>query len=181
MMKRFRFNNLMFAGLILLFAFSIASAQFQALPPDGENPPPRRPNLLRELNLSDDQIQQIRRLNRQRRPVMIESQRRLREANMALDKAIYADTEDESEIQLRMKELQSAQAEVIKNRTITEREVRKILTFEQLARFRTLRSEYMQVNNPANRPNNRRQNLRNIPRGLRQKPAGNPPRRRPVQ
>jgi Spy/CpxP family protein refolding chaperone len=173
-MKRFSFYNLIFAELLLIFAFSTAQAQFLN-PASGENAPPR-PNLLSELNLSNEQIQRIRRLNKEKRPMMQEAQRRLREAINALDAAIYAETENEAEIQARVNELALAQAEVIKNRTIIEREIRRILTPDQLARFRALRAEYMRVNNPPNR-RHPSQNLRNLRRGIPPKPFGNPPRR----
>jgi Spy/CpxP family protein refolding chaperone len=174
-MKRFHFNKLIFTALLLVFAFSAATAQFPAAQEVG-NPQPR-PNLLRELDLSNDQIQRIRRLNQERRPLMQESQRRLRKANIALDEAIYAETENEALIQSRLKDLEAAQTEVNKNRIFTEREIRKILTPEQLARFRSLRAESMRRNNPGNRMMNRPGGMRNNPRRFPPKPPGNAPRR----
>ena len=56
-----------------------------------------------------------------------------------LDQAIYADAVNESEIQNRLKELQAAQAEIARIRAMSELEVRKILTPEQLVKFRDLR------------------------------------------
>src|SRR6187551_2529791 len=64
--------------------------------PEMRQPNPNRPhdnqsNLLRQLGLSPEQIQQIRRIKMEQRPSMDEAQRRFREANRALDEAIYAD------------------------------------------------------------------------------------------
>jgi Spy/CpxP family protein refolding chaperone len=176
-------SKLILTSLFLIFSFSVVSAQ----PPDAlqeeANFPsagrPPRPNLLQELDLTKNQIQQIRRLNQERKFVMQDSQRRLREANRALDEAIYSDSDDETEIQMRLREVQAAHTELIKNRTITERAVRRILTPEQLSKFRNLRSEFMQTNGRGNFINNRRDRLRSLPKGMRQRRFGNrqnPPR-----
>ena len=174
-MKKFSFYSLISTLLFLVFSFSSVSAQLPGgQPPEPDNPPPaQRPNLLEELNLSADQIQQMRRLNQERRPEIQAAQLRLREANRALDAAVYADVENESEIQNRMKEVQAAQAEMVKNRTIMERAIRRILTPQQLARFRELREQFMHNEPRQNRMNNRRKRLKNMPQGF--------PRRRVIQ
>lgn len=168
-MKKFNFYYLIFAFLLAVTMVSFSKAQAPDAPPSGEGNE-SRPNLLRELDLSPQQIQQIRRLNQERRPVMQEAQERFREANRALDNAIYDDSENESEIQTRMKEVQIAQFEVVKNRVSTERAIRRILLPEQLARFRELRGQFA-GRNDARRPNNnnRRQSLKSLPNGQRRK------------
>ena len=70
------------------------------------------------------------------------AQERLHDANKALDEAIYADTLNEQDMQAKMKEAQLAQAEVVKIRFMNELEVRKILTPEQLVKFRELREKF---------------------------------------
>lgn len=130
-----------------------------------------RPNLLRELGLSHEQVQAIRRMNQARRPLMEDATRRLREANRALDMAIYADNLNQDDVDARLKELQSAQAEVAKLRFQGELELRKVLTPEQLSKFRVLREQFgrrreMRQNRrrgipPAQRPLNR---IRQLPR-----------------
>lgn len=134
----------------LLFLFSLAAALAGIVSAQGGPPPDevsqtqeaaeRRPNLLQNLGLRPDQIQQIRAMNRRRRPVMEVAQLRLREANAALDRSIYADSLDEAEVSLRLREFQAAQAEVARIRFQSEVELRKILTPDQLVRFRTLRA-----------------------------------------
>jgi len=169
-MKKFKLFNLIFAVLFLTLTFTAVNAQDQP-PPDAPKPQfnePRRPNLLQELGLSQEQRQQIRRLNADKRPLIREAQMRLRQANRNLDQAIYADDVDETEIQARMKELQLAQAEVIKIRSLTELAVRKILTPEQLVRFREIRRQFAerlenrqnQRKNPITDAPNRRKNNR---------------------
>ena len=132
-----------------------------------------RPNLLAELGLSRDQIQQIRRINQESRLKRQEAQQRVREAQKFLDEAIYADSADEAELQIRLKNLQLAQAEIIKLRILTEFAVRKILTPEQLVKFREVRQSFMRAAEnrfaqPKNRPfNNPNKPLKNRQRRLR--------------
>ena len=104
---------------------------------------PKRPGLLVQLNLTREQIQQIREINRQNRPQIREANRRLREANRNLDTAVYRDTADEAEVQTKIKDVHDAHAEFIKLRAQTEFAVRKVLNSEQLAKFREIRQQTM--------------------------------------
>ena len=128
------------AVLILAFAAFGVSAQDGAPPEEAANFGPQRPNLLENLGLSQDQIRQIRIMNRDRKPLMESAQQRLRESNRALDQAIYGDQLDELEVQARLAAFQAAQAEVSRIRFQSEVELRKILTPDQLAKFRQLRA-----------------------------------------
>ena len=103
----------------------------------------KRPGLLVQLNLTREQIQQIREINRQNRPQIREANRRLREANRNLDTAVYRDTADEAEVQTKIKDVHDAHAEFIKLRAQTEFAVRKVLNSEQLAKFREIRQQTM--------------------------------------
>lgn len=125
----------------------------------------RRPNLLRELGLSIEQMRQIKQLNADRRPSMQQALRRVREATRNLDQAIYADAVNESEIQTRLKELQTAQAEIARIRATSELEVRKILTAEQLVKFRELRRRFTEMRENFNerRENPMRDGNKNLP------------------
>lgn len=120
----------------------------------------RRPNLLAELILTPEQIRQIRRLNLEKRPAMREIQQRLREASRNLDHAIYAESIDDSQIQLRLKEVEAAQIEVINMRSQTELAIRRILTPEQLSKFRKLRQQFLEkMGERQNRQENRQFNF----------------------
>lgn len=101
-----------------------------------------RQNLLRQLNLSREQIQLIRRNNMARRPLMTAAQSRLREANRQLDQAIYADIIDEAAISARTLEAQEAQSDLIRLRSEGELAIRKVLTPDQLRVFRELRERF---------------------------------------
>lgn len=155
--------SLIFVFLFICIGFSSAFAQDDMMPPK-EFKEARRPNLLRELNLTPEQVEQIRQINLVNKEKVREAQIRAREATKNLDQAIYADVQDENVINERVRQLQAAQAELTKLRAATEFAVRKILTPEQLTRFRELRQQFMQMRN--NRQNNRfeRQNRRrNLP------------------
>lgn len=189
-MKKLHIYSLLLIAVIGLMAISAFAQDGRppgdrpmGPPPDGQGPPPNgrpgdRGQLLRELGLSQEQFQQIRRMNADRKPVMEAAHRRLNEANRALDEAIYADTLNEQDIEGKMKEVQAAQSEMTKLRVMNELQVRKILTPEQLVKFRELREKFerlrenfkeriddrrpnLPVNNqnlrpPGNRPNNQR-------------------------
>lgn len=101
-----------------------------------------RNNALRQLGLSNEQIEQIRRINIDRRAQMEAAQKRLKEANRALDAAIYADVVNDSEVQTRLAEVNAAQNDVAKMRFMNELAVRRILTHEQLVRFREIRQRF---------------------------------------
>src|SRR6185436_17750075 len=98
---------------LFLFILIAVSATANALhaqdgPPPGDSGPrdergDERPNLLAELGLSPEQVQQIRRMNQERRPTMMQAQRRMREANRSLDMAIYRDSVNDEEFQARLK------------------------------------------------------------------------------
>lgn len=143
-------------------------------PPEAANQfAPQRPNLLEHLGLSQDQIRQIRLMNRERKPLMEAAQQRLREANRALDMAIYGDEVDDGAVQARLKEFQAAQAEVAGLRFRSELALRKILTPDQVVRFRNLRARLARARQdqqqrgqqpPEDRPLRR---LRQIPRQTR--------------
>lgn len=135
--------------LFLLIAVSSTATALRAQdgPPPGEGGPreergDNRPNLLAELGLSPEQVQQIRRMNQERRPTMMQAQRRMREANRTLDAAIYRDTVNDEEFQTRLKEVQTAQSELARLRFENELAVRRILTPEQLIRFREIRKRF---------------------------------------
>ena len=101
-----------------------------------------RPSLLRELGLSHEQMRQIRQINIQRKPQMERAQSAHRDAMKALDAAIYADIVNDSDVSARIRDLQTAQAEIATLRFESELSVRKVLTAEQLARFREIRQSF---------------------------------------
>lgn len=142
----------MFLLLVAAFVFVPFAAAQDGKPAEGQSRDTQRPaanqpqdirvNVLRQLGLSPEQIQRIRRMNAERKPLMDEAQKRFRDANRSLDEAIYADQVIDQDFQDRLKAVQRTQAEVARIRSINELSVRKILTPEQLQRFRELRRRF---------------------------------------
>jgi Spy/CpxP family protein refolding chaperone len=170
-MKKINLFKFIFTALAVTFMFSTVKAQDETLPaPDTltrKEAQKQRPKMLDVLGLTQDQMQQFRRINMNKKPAMREAQQRLRAANRSLDEAIYADNVDETEIQIRIKELQAAQIEVIKIRSLTELAIRRILTAEQLTKFRGISRQFAETsdkrrneNRPMNAPNRRFNNRR---------------------
>ncbi len=143
-MKRTLINrSLISLAALILGSVSIFAQEETPQTTPGADKPVRQVRILQELGLTREQIQQIRRINVQRRPLMQESQQNLRLANRALDLAIYSETATEDDIREKMKAVQLAQAEQIKVRTFTEYQIRRVLTPEQLEKFRQLRERMM--------------------------------------
>ncbi len=101
-----------------------------------------RPNLMRELGLSPEQIRSIRLLNQERKPAERIARKRFQDANRALNQAIYADSVDDVEYRARLVEFQTAQAELARIKFSNELAVRKLLTPDQLLKFRELRRRF---------------------------------------
>jgi Spy/CpxP family protein refolding chaperone len=133
---------------VVIFAAVAVAAQERA--PDNQNLSPKtgqsgnRLSLVRQLELTPEQIVQIRRINQETKEILKTAAQRQREARRSLDAAIYADTPSETEVERLAGEFASAQNEVTKLRTKTEFRIRQVLTLEQLARFRELRGRVVQ-------------------------------------
>lgn len=146
-MKRTLISNILLALGAALFLSIGASAQDENTQTPANVRPNQQVRIMRELNLTQQQVQQIRRINVERKPLIQQAQMKLRQANRALDAAIYADDVNEEVIRERMKDVALAQAEVTRVKTFTEVLIRKVLTPEQLGKFRELRERLMQPKN----------------------------------
>ncbi len=145
-MKKFNLISLFTIALLVLVSISAVKAQNEVSPDASQRQTdkPRRQDILRELGLTPDQRQQMKQINTESKPRMMEAQQRLREANRNLDQAIYADIIDEVQVRARLKDVQLAQAEVFKIRALTELSVRRILTPDQLVKFREIRQRFIE-------------------------------------
>jgi Spy/CpxP family protein refolding chaperone len=141
-MKKINFVSLVLMFLLTVLAFSTVSAQDDEFVNQKKAARPFR--MMQELGLTREQVQQIRRINQERRPIMQDAARRWRQANRELDLAVYADNATEEEIKELLKAAQTAQAELLKERTQTEYLIRKVLTPEQLIKFRDLRRQLLE-------------------------------------
>jgi Spy/CpxP family protein refolding chaperone len=97
--------------------------------------------ILGHLNLSSEQITQMRSIQSESVPQAKQLNQRLVQARRSLDEAIYSDNVDESLIEQRARDVAEAQAALVRFRAQTELRVRRILTTEQLQTFRNLRDQ----------------------------------------
>jgi Spy/CpxP family protein refolding chaperone len=170
-MKRLKLFLLAFSITLLI---GVGSAFGQDAPekgsptaqPQGEE----RPNLFAALGLTPEQFRQLRQINQERKPQMMAAQRRLRMANRDLDMAIYADVVNDDDVQARLKEFSDAQAEVARLRFTNELAVRKVLTNDQLIRFRELRRRFAEARQKIQKQQNSDRPMRPIERLKRQLP-----------
>ena len=167
-----RIRKLLFLLTLLLASTMAAIAQDEDAVPNAGEPPMRRPNLFRELGLTQEQRDAIRKYNEENRPAMQEAQRRLRMANRELDQAIYSDKVEDALVDQKLKEFQEAQAETARLRFNSELALRKILTPEQLVKFRELRRRFAEARQEMQRrrQENQRQQLPRYNRQRQQPP-----------
>ncbi|QQS41832.1 MAG: periplasmic heavy metal sensor [Acidobacteriota bacterium] len=139
-------SKILTAVLLILVAGSVAFGQVDTPGNDfvaNEADRPERADILRrELQLSQEQLRKIRILNAEMRPRMRDAQQAFRIARRDLDEAIYADELNEEDLRIKMRAVNEAQAEVNRLRAFSEVAVRKILSPEQLVRFRQLRQRF---------------------------------------
>lgn len=148
------FRTISVAALLVLGLTISAFAQDPSGPP--APPPPLDP--IQQLNLTPEQRQQIRRLTEETRQERQNTNRRLREANAALDQALETDPIDENLIEQRINELAAAQTAQTRMRVRLELRVRRLLYPEQLATLHRLHLQLRDVMAPQrqNAPNNPR-------------------------
>jgi Spy/CpxP family protein refolding chaperone len=140
--------RLLLSPKVLLTVAAFAVFSCAAFAQDG--PPPgrdgrqndRQPNPIEQLGLSPEQVKQFRELNQRHRPLMNDAQKRMRDANRELDMAIYADVVSDEDVRSKLKAFQEAQLEINRLRFVHELNIRKLLTLEQLVRFREMRRRF---------------------------------------
>ena len=103
------------------------------------------PDPIEQLRLTPDQRQRIRIILEQNKTERQMTNRRLREANVALDQALDAEPVDEAIIEQRVNELAAAQAAQLRMRIQMELKIRRELRPEQLAILRRLHLQIRDV------------------------------------
>lgn len=130
---------------LLLLGFSAASTRAQggdSMPPGEaeQNAVNQGGELGRVLGLTREQFAKIRMIRQQHQEERRLAGERLRNAQRALDEAIYSENiSSEALVEERARELAAAQAATIRLRALTELGIRRVLTPEQLTILRTLR------------------------------------------
>jgi Spy/CpxP family protein refolding chaperone len=99
-------------------------------------------DLLSRLNLSPAQLARIREIRLQNEGEARLLGQRARQTRRALDEAIFSDNADESMIEERAREAAAAQAAIVRRRALTELQVRRVLTPEQLSVLRDMRQQF---------------------------------------
>jgi Spy/CpxP family protein refolding chaperone len=154
-MKRINPSLFVLFSALILSAAVVARAQTQQTsqdraflqPPPSQNSnhqPGKPASLLQLLNLTPEQLQQIRAVNQETRENVRAANMKLRQARRALDGAIYADAPNQSQVEQLARALGDAQTVATKVRAEVEFRIRQILTSEQLVRFRDLRRQFEQ-------------------------------------
>lgn len=100
---------------------------------------PTPPDPIEQLRLTPEQRQKIRLIFEETKTERQQINRRVREANVALDQALDAEPTDQNLIDQRLNELATAQTAQMRMRIQTELKIRRELRPEQLATLRQLR------------------------------------------
>src|SRR5947209_19004510 len=137
-----------FAFAVLVLSAPVARAQNPATTPAQQQEgaaaqvnPNDPATVLGQLNLSSEQVGQMRAIQGESVPQAKILNQRLNRARRALDEAIYSDTVDEALIEQRARDVAEAQAALVRLRAQTELRVRRVLTPEQLQTFRQMRQQ----------------------------------------
>ena len=145
-------RTILLAAVLIITCAGFSYAQEYAPPP---------PDPITQLQLTPDQRQRVRMILEENKGERQSINRRVREANVALDQALDADRTDENVIEQRINDLATAQAAQTRMRIHTEMKIRRELTPEQLATLRRLRlqvRDFVNGQRPLNPPR------RNAPR-----------------
>jgi len=132
------FTTLLTATLFLTLTGSAIAMQDPAPPVAVEDP-------IAQLRLTPEQRQRIRMLLEETKAERQMTNRRVREANVALDQALDAEVTDDNLIEQRIDELAAAQAAQTRMRIHFEMRIRRELRPEQLAILKRLRLQVRDV------------------------------------
>lgn len=157
-MNNFKYLSISSLLICLVFIFTASGQTRNNQFRERENAPsPNVGELWRTMNLSPAQLGKIRAINREYQPLLRGAREKMQAANRALDEAVYSGQGNVEEVQIKLREAQTAHSEWLKVRTDKEFALSTILDKVQLARFRELRSENERIRqrNVQRRLNNR--------------------------
>jgi Spy/CpxP family protein refolding chaperone len=144
-------RTILLAAVLIITCAGFSYAQEYAPPP---------PDPITQLQLTPDQRQRVRLILEENKDERQSINRRVREANIALDQALDADRTDETVIEQRINDLATAQAAQMRLRIHTEMKIRRELTPDQLATLRRLRLQVRDFVNGQRPLNPQRRNAR---------------------
>jgi Spy/CpxP family protein refolding chaperone len=129
-------------------AFFVAVPSISAQTVQNQQPGPTMPQQrrfaadpIRQLNLSPQQLEQIRTIRQQNQKERVAINERVRQTNQALEAVLDAESPDEALVEQRMQDASAAQAAAMRMRILTEVRIRKVLNAEQRALLKNLRQE----------------------------------------
>jgi len=185
------YQTLTLIGLGLVLFASPVSAQSGVVPqqpaaeptaqPAAQQPGPNQ-DPIAQLNLTPEQRQQIRAIRMQAKDERAAINQRLRETQLALDKALDSDTPDEALIEQRAREAGEARAAAIRMQAVVQAKIRRVLTPEQIQTLRALLVEQGKLQRQRRLDNNASGGRRNLPNdrnGMLPNERRNNPLRRP--
>ena len=165
-------NQIMPFLIVTMFLITVSTvAQQPEQQPETQRAPFDDP--IRELNLTPEQRAQIRGIRQQNQDERATINRRLREANQALEQALDEETPDESLVEQRVRDVAMLQAAQMRLRVLSEVRIRRVLTPEQRALLRRFRLARRPRREP-NDPNQRRDGFKNLRRFPNQRNGLNP-------
>lgn len=165
----------LFALLLLCFSAPRTGAQEggPAAPAEAQqNRGNQGGDLMRVLDLTPEQVAKIRMIRQQHQEERRLAGERLRNSQRALDEAIYSEDASEAVVEERAREVAAAMSATIRLRALTEMNIRRVLTPEQLGRLRALQLQQTQQRRIGRELNQQRRRLRDRQRG---NPDGAPP------
>jgi Spy/CpxP family protein refolding chaperone len=120
---------------------SAQTAQQPAAAPE----PQQGGDLIRQLNLTPEQREQIRSIRVNNNSERVAIKNHLDDANRALEDALNSENPDEALVEQRLRDVASAQAAAMRMRILTEIRIRRVLTSEQRKVLRSLQQEAQQM------------------------------------
>ena len=136
-------------------------------------------DLIRQLNLTPEQVEQIRSIRENNKSERTAIKDHLDDANRALEEALNSESPDEAVVEQRLREVASAQASAMRMRILTEIRIRRVLTLEQRKLLRSLQQAAQQSRRERllNNAEQRQERRDERPRGLNQRNGLRPLRR----
>ena len=127
---------------VIGFPAAVPSVSAQATQQPAAAPEPQQGgDLIRQLNLTAEQREQIRSIREDKKAERAAVNQRLRETNRALEETLDTDNPDEAVIEQRVRDLAAAQAAAMRIRILTELRIRHVLTTEQRNLLRSLQQQ----------------------------------------
>jgi Spy/CpxP family protein refolding chaperone len=166
-MRPTKLPGILIGALVLIVSFSLPVIVRSQEPSQQPSQQPAQDDPIRQLNLTPEQRQKIRAITEDNRDERMRINRRLREAQSALEETLDADSPSDAAVEERIQDVAAAQAAQIRMRALTELKIRSVLSPEQLRIWREIRVRQQTLRRQLNNPDaRRRDNLPNQRNGI---------------